>query len=194
MSGAVRCPWCTRLIRPRRGATRKGTVAHRAPSPLHPQGTSRRHITDRGSETATPAGLGRLPAMSGAVRCPWCTRVFRPRRGGHAQRYCRPSCRRAFHGAARAWVLNAIASGALTLADIRSGSAATRALLSEAEATLPRVRHRPMVLRLEILSNAVDDLRRLGWLDDAAHRSDAGVADAVVGLVERAIALKLRPY
>jgi hypothetical protein len=68
--------------------------------------------------------------MSDAVRCSWCTRLFRPRRGGHAQRYCRPSCRRAFHGAARAWVLNAIASGALTLADIGSGSAATRALLS----------------------------------------------------------------
>jgi hypothetical protein len=63
--------------------------------------------------------------MSDAVRCSWCTRLFRPRRGGHAQRFCRPACRRAFHAAARAWVLDAIASGALTLADIR-GSAATR--------------------------------------------------------------------
>jgi hypothetical protein len=131
--------------------------------------------------------------MSDAVRCPWCTRLFRPRRGGHAQRYCRPSCRREFHGAARAWVLDAIASGALTLADIRSGSAATRALLSEAEGTLPRVRHRPMVLRLEILPNAVDDLCRLGWLDGADYRVDAAVLDAVAELVERAIALRLRP-
>jgi hypothetical protein len=77
--------------------------------------------------------------MSDSVRCPWCTRLFRPRRGGHAQRFCCPACRRAFHGAVRAWVLDRIGSGALTLADIRSGSAATRALLSEAEATLPRV-------------------------------------------------------
>ena len=74
-------------------------------------------------------------------------------------------------------MLDAIASGALTLADIR-GSAATRALLSEAGGTLPRVRHRPMMLRLEILQNAVDDLYRLGWLDGADHRVDAAVLDA----------------
>jgi hypothetical protein len=77
--------------------------------------------------------------MSDAVRYPWCTRLFRPRRGGHVQRNCRPWCRRAFHGAARASVLDAIASGALTLAEIRSGLPTTRALLSEAEGTLPRV-------------------------------------------------------
>jgi len=90
-------------------------------------------------------------------------------------------------------VLDAIASGALTLADIRSASAATRALHSEAEATLPGVRHRPMVLRLEILPNAVDDLCRLGWLDDAGHSSNSAIADAVVELTERALALRLRP-
>jgi len=77
----------------------------------------------------------------------------------------------AANAAGRTWMLDAIASGALTLADIMSGSTATRALLSEAEGTLPRVRHRPMVLRLEILQSAVDDLCRLGWLDGADHRS-----------------------
>jgi hypothetical protein len=56
------------------------------------------------------------------------------------------------------------------------------------------VRHRPMVLRLEILQNAVDDLYRLGWLDGANHRVDAAVLDAVADLVERGIALRLRPY
>jgi hypothetical protein len=133
--------------------------------------------------------------MNDAVRCSWCDRLFRPRQGGgKQQKFCRPSCRRAFHGAARTWVLDAIASSALTVADIRSGSAATRALLSEAEGLLPRVRHRPMVLRLEILQSAVDDLCRLGWLDGADHRVDAAVLDAVVELVERAIALRLRPY
>jgi hypothetical protein len=126
------------------------------------------------------------------VRCPWCTRLFQPRRGGHAQRYCRPSCRREFHAAARVWAFAAIASGALSPVDVRSGPAATRTLLSEAEASLPRVRHRPVVLRLEILQNAVDDLYRLGWLDGAGHRVDAAVPDAVAELVERAIAL--RPF
>jgi hypothetical protein len=128
------------------------------------------------------------------VRCAWCDRSFRPRQdGGKQQKFCRPSCRRAFHAAGRTWVLDAVASGALTLADIKD-SAATRALLSEAEGTLPRVRHRPMVLRLEILQNAVDDLCRLGWLDGADHRVDAAVLNAVAELVERAIALRLRPY
>jgi hypothetical protein len=49
-----------------------------------------------------------------------------------------------------------------------------------------------MVLRLEILQNAVDDRCRLGWLDGADHRVDAAVLDAVAELVERAIALRLR--
>jgi len=91
-------------------------------------------------------------------------------------------------------MLDRIASGALTVADIRNGGPATRALLSEAEGTMPRVRHRPMVLRLEILQNAVDDLCRLGWLDGADYRVEAAIVDAVVELVERGIALGLRPY
>ena len=131
--------------------------------------------------------------MRAASSCCRCERLFHPRQsGGRPQKFCGPSCRRAFHAAGRTWVLDAIASGALTLADIRSGSAATRALLSEAEGTLPNVRHRPMILRLEILQNAVDDLCRLGWLDGADHRVDAAVLDAVAELVERAIALRLR--
>ena len=113
---------------------------------------------------------------------------------GRAQLHCSSPCRRAYHAAARRWVLDAIARGALTLADIRSGSAATRALLSEAEGTLPRVRHRPTVLRLEILPNAVDHLCRLGWLDDAGHSGNSAIADAVVELTERALALRLGPF
>jgi hypothetical protein len=50
-----------------------------------------------------------------------------------------------------------------------------------------------MVLRLEILQNAVDDLRRLSWLDGADQRDNSAIAGAVAGLVERAIALGLRP-
>jgi hypothetical protein len=131
--------------------------------------------------------------MSYPSRCAWCDRLFRPRRGGHAQRYCRPPCRRACHAAARRWALDAIETGALTLADIRSRSAATRALLPEAEGTLPGIR-RPIVLELEILPDAVADLQRLGWLDDAGHSSNSAIADAVVGLAERALTLRLRPY
>jgi hypothetical protein len=65
--------------------------------------------------------------------CPWCDRPFRPRRtGGRTQRFCRPLCRQAFHAAVRAWGLKAIATGAITLADLREGAAATCVLLPEA--------------------------------------------------------------
>ena len=131
--------------------------------------------------------------MSYPSRCAWCDRLFRPRRGGHAQRYCRPACRRACHAAARRWALDAIETGALTVTDIKSGSAATRALLSEAETVLPGIR-RPIVLELKILPDAVVDLKRLGWLNEACHSSNSAIADAVVELTERALALRLRPF
>jgi hypothetical protein len=68
--------------------------------------------------------------MSDGPSCSWCNRPFRMRQsGGRAQRFCRPSCRRAFHGAARAWALDAIATGVMTVADLKNGLAATRALL-----------------------------------------------------------------
>src|SRR5438045_9165210 len=36
------------------------------------------------------------------MKCYWCNCAFRARQsGGHAQRFCSPSCRRAFHTAAR---------------------------------------------------------------------------------------------
>jgi hypothetical protein len=131
--------------------------------------------------------------MSYPSRCAWCDRLFRPRRGGHAQRYCRPACRRACHAAARRWALDAIETGALTVTDIKSGSAATRALLPAAETVLPGIR-RPIVLELKILPDAVVDLKRLGWLNDACHSSNSAIADAVVELTERALALRLRPF
>jgi hypothetical protein len=72
--------------------------------------------------------------MSDAPRCSWCSRRFRARQGGgHMQQFCRPPCRRAFHAAARRWVLDAIASGALTIGDIRNGLPATRAFPTSAE-------------------------------------------------------------
>jgi hypothetical protein len=68
--------------------------------------------------------------------CPWCDRRFRPRRtGGRAQKFCRPLCRQAFHAAARAWALRAIAIGAVPVADMRNGAAATCALLPGATST-----------------------------------------------------------
>ena len=68
--------------------------------------------------------------MSDALRCSWCDRLFRPRQsGGRAQRFCRPRCRQALHAAAQAWALDEIAAGRVTVADLKNGLPATRALL-----------------------------------------------------------------
>jgi hypothetical protein len=91
-------------------------------------------------------------------------------------------------------VLDAIASGALTIAEIRNGLPTTRALPPSAECIPPIVRRGPFDLRLRILPDALADLRSLGWFGAAGNCNDAAVADAIVGLVERALALRLRPY
>jgi hypothetical protein len=76
--------------------------------------------------------------MNDVLSCLWCERPFRPRQsGGHAQRFCRPSCRRAFHAAARAWALDEFAAGRVTVADLKNGLPATRTLLPGAEEATP---------------------------------------------------------
>src|SRR6516165_3976529 len=70
--------------------------------------------------------------------CAWCGRPFQERQtGGRAQRFCRPSCRRSFHAAVRSWALDAIADGTLTVAEIRNGAVATRALLPTTTSPVP---------------------------------------------------------
>jgi hypothetical protein len=56
--------------------------------------------------------------MTEPARCPWCGSIFKPRCGGTAQRFCRPACRRALDAAGRRWVEAAIASGALSMAEL----------------------------------------------------------------------------
>jgi len=71
--------------------------------------------------------------MNYSPSCSWCNQPFRRRQsGGHSQRFCRPSCRRAFHAAARAWTLDALAEGRVTVGDFKNGLRATRALVSVA--------------------------------------------------------------
>jgi hypothetical protein len=71
----------------------------------------------------------------GDLGCQWCGKSFDPRSdGGKAQRFCRPACRRALDAAGRRWMAAALASGGLTIASLRDGPAATRALLPGAAA------------------------------------------------------------
>ena len=131
--------------------------------------------------------------MSDAVRCPWCDRPFRPRQdGGRGQKFCCPSCRRAFHVALRAWALDAIGSGAITISDIQTCLPTTRTLPLCEEEQMRRVRRGSVDLSLRVLPDVIEDLGRLGWLV-GARRLDDAVADAAVELVGRGIALGLRP-
>jgi hypothetical protein len=61
--------------------------------------------------------------------CFWCSRAFWPRTsGGRPQRFCSPHCRRAIDAAGRRYIHDTLTSGTLTIADLRNGSATTRAL------------------------------------------------------------------
>jgi hypothetical protein len=77
-------------------------------------------------------------------RCPWCGNRFERRNdGGKAQRFCRSACRRALDAAGRRWIAGALASGALTLDDLRNGFLTTRALLPSPETPAPGPTDRP---------------------------------------------------
>lgn len=68
--------------------------------------------------------------------CRWCGRAFQRRGGGRVQRFCRPACRRALDAAGRRFVADALASGLLTVADLGTHPAATRAFATSTAAPL----------------------------------------------------------
>jgi hypothetical protein len=61
--------------------------------------------------------------------------------GGRAQRFCRPTCRRAFHAAARAWARDKLAAGRVTVGDFKNGLHATRASVPAAFSGSPLPGH-----------------------------------------------------
>ena len=98
--------------------------------------------------------------MMTACPCSWCGRQFTPRlTGGRDQRFCRPSCRRALHAAARAWVLAEIAAGRLNLGAIKNRLPAPCALTAMSESPSPAldVAGEPDMLLAELLALLPDD-------------------------------------
>ena len=82
---------------------------------------------------ASPTDGGESAAPDAPCACLWCGMTFQPRTdGGTAQRFCKPSCRRAFDQASRAWVRRQVDDGCLSVADLRDGLGTARALLPEA--------------------------------------------------------------
>jgi hypothetical protein len=70
-------------------------------------------------------------APDASPRCSWCGEGFDTRQsGGKPRRFCAPRCRRAFDGAARIWVRQAVEDGTMTAADLRKAAQTTRALLA----------------------------------------------------------------
>jgi hypothetical protein len=64
------------------------------------------------------------------IPCRWCGRACRTRRGGSPRVLCTPGCRMAFHAASRRWAEKAVASGMLTIAELRKADPAACTLLS----------------------------------------------------------------
>ena len=65
--------------------------------------------------------------MEGIVKnCLWCNGQFAAKTvGANAKKFCRPSCKDQFHRAARLWAELAIATGRLSVADLRAGPSYT---------------------------------------------------------------------
>ena len=76
--------------------------------------------------------------MSDPLSCPWCDRPFQARHdGGKRQVFCRTACRRAFHAAARNWVLGELAAGHIAISVVKNGPPATRPLSGGANSPSP---------------------------------------------------------
>jgi len=66
-----------------------------------------------------------------SLSCLWCGKPFTSRRGGGSrQTFCCARHRVAFHGAARRWAERAVASGRLSIPELRNGDPAACTLLS----------------------------------------------------------------
>lgn len=53
--------------------------------------------------------------------CDWCGKAFSPRTsGGHPQRFCRPTCQKAFHAAGRDWLKQALVDGRVTIRELKA--------------------------------------------------------------------------
>jgi hypothetical protein len=77
--------------------------------------------------------------------CLWCGRAFTPRRdGGKRQVFCDPVCRRDLDASGRRWVAQAIATGVLTVQELKNGPTPTRALLSAAVSPAPEGGEAPL--------------------------------------------------
>jgi hypothetical protein len=124
------------------------------------------------------------------LECLWCGASFVPRTdGGKPQRFCGPACRRALDAAGRRWIAEALADGAVTLADLKSGPSTTRALLTRPSVGFGDQRRADSELRflVEIPRTTVEALiYTFRWLPPAQ-------ADDLWAIVHALDRLNMRP-
>ncbi len=149
--------------------------------------------------------------MSDALSCPWCDRPFQARRdGGKRQVFCRTACRRAFHAAARNWVLAGLAAGHIAISDVKNGPPTTRALSESANSPSPTPEGPPPRLvpaaapkdlsdNFSRLLDEMDEilgeptialLIRLGWLAPDRQKDHAAVGRALSRFFGHVLAMK----
>ena len=138
--------------------------------------------------------------MRDPLSCPWCDRPFQARRdGGKRQVFCHTACRRAFHAAARNWVLAGLAAGHIAISDVKNGPPATRALSGRAISPFPKhegppPQPSPAAAQKDLSDDfsrlleemdgilgepAIPLLIRLGWLSRDGQKDRAAVMHAL---------------
>ena len=141
---------------------------------------------DRRLPAHEPGAARRGPDDSPSTqRCLWCGRTFTPRRsGGSAQRFCAPKHRLQYWAAARR-------EGASAVTSVRNGSAAACTLPLPVEATTSGSNPTGIItVSLDVPLRALLMFERNGWLIGS---DEDAVASAIIGLIDRALACRLRP-
>jgi hypothetical protein len=96
--------------------------------------------------------------MTNATNCLWCKRAFKAHKGGTARRFCSINCRHEFHSSARRWAERAVASGMLSIAELRGGDPAACTLAGDGKSPAPvREQEKGAVLLDELLGVLLGD-------------------------------------
>jgi len=130
--------------------------------------------------------------------CLWCQRPFPARRGGSPKRFCSAAHRTAFWSALRRWGEKAVATGMLTMGDIRNGDPAACTLLSGGSshgqvseprlpaAVAPAARTGEAIVSLALDHMTAMQVRELTWGNPYHQATPEELAAAVVSLLTRA--------
>jgi hypothetical protein len=119
--------------------------------------------------------------MTTSPECLWCGRPFPARRGGSPKRFCSTAHRMMFWSALRRWGEQAVASGVLTIADIRNGASAACTLLPRRISPSP-VPQTPTAADATVTLTETPDFKAA-----VAEATAAALADAMPRIIATAL-------